>query len=126
MAKTKGKTGRPKIEIDYELVDELAGIFCNADEIAACLRVGYSTVERRIKEDHNMAFEDYIALKRNELAKPSLRRMQYKNADEGNATMQIFLGKQYLGQADKIESKEEHTKIKRVNYRRIKTEIALD
>lgn len=33
--------------------------------------------------------------------KASLRRMQFKTAESGNATMQIWLGKQYLGQKDK-------------------------
>ena len=30
----------------------------------------------------------------------SLRRMQFKAAEQGNATMQIWLGKQYLDQKD--------------------------
>ena len=33
----------------------------------------------------------------------SLRRKQYELAMAGNATMLIFLGKQYLGQSDKRE-----------------------
>jgi len=33
----------------------------------------------------------------------SLRRAQIKTALDGNPTMQIWLGKQYLGQHDKIE-----------------------
>ena len=32
----------------------------------------------------------------------SLRRTQFKIAEGGNATMAIFLGKQYLGQKDTI------------------------
>lgn len=35
-----------------------------------------------------------------ELAKCSLRRMQFKSAEAGNVTMQIWLGKQLLGQKD--------------------------
>jgi hypothetical protein len=35
-----------------------------------------------------------------------LRRLQWKQA-EHNPTMAIFLGKQYLGQADKVETKNE-------------------
>ena len=33
----------------------------------------------------------------------SLRRQQFKSAEAGNVTMQIWLGKQYLGQTDKVE-----------------------
>ena len=38
-----------------------------------------------------------------EQGKASLRRMQYGAANKGNVTMQIWLGKQYLGQNDKQE-----------------------
>ena len=31
----------------------------------------------------------------------SLRRLQWKSATGGNIVMQIFLGKQYLGQSDR-------------------------
>jgi hypothetical protein len=34
----------------------------------------------------------------------SLRRLQWNNAKKGNVTMQIFIGKQYLGQSDKVEA----------------------
>jgi len=32
----------------------------------------------------------------------SLRRYQWNSAEKGNVTMQIWLGKQYLGQSDKV------------------------
>jgi len=35
--------------------------------------------------------------------KTSLRRLQWQTARGGNPTMQIWLGKQYLGQRDKQE-----------------------
>jgi len=33
----------------------------------------------------------------------SIRRQQYKSAEGGNVTMQIWLGKQYLNQRDRNE-----------------------
>jgi hypothetical protein len=39
-----------------------------------------------------------------ETAKASLRRFQWKSAAGGNVTMQIWLGKQLLGQTDKVAS----------------------
>lgn len=33
----------------------------------------------------------------------SLRRMQWSKAKEGNVTMMIWLGKQVLGQKDRVE-----------------------
>ena len=35
-----------------------------------------------------------------------LRQLQWKSAEKGNVTMQIFLGKNMLGQQDKIEQTE--------------------
>jgi hypothetical protein len=37
-----------------------------------------------------------------ESGRMSLRRMQYKSAMNGNVTMQIWLGKQYLNQMEKM------------------------
>ena len=38
--------------------------------------------------------------------KMRLRQLQWKSAENGNVTMQIFLGKNILGQQDKIETSE--------------------
>jgi hypothetical protein len=35
-----------------------------------------------------------------------LRQLQWQSASKGNVTMQIFLGKNMLGQQDKIETTE--------------------
>ena len=86
------KPGRPKREIDYEAVGKLASIFCTQQEIAAFIDVPLSTCQ------HNAEFKQVYA-KGHETAKISLRRKQYKLADR-NASMAIFLGKNYLGQRD--------------------------
>ena len=38
--------------------------------------------------------------------KMRLRQLQWKSAEKGNVTMQIFIGKNMLGQQDKIETSE--------------------
>ena len=91
----KKKAGRKKIEIDYELVEKLAHIFCTKDEIAVILDVDRTTLIR--DEKFSLAYE-----KGREGGKMSLRRMQIKLAEK-NSTMAIWLGKQYLGQRDLIE-----------------------
>jgi len=98
--KKKKANGRPKIKIDFKKVQLLAGMFCTGEEIAAVLDISYDTLERRTKEEYGIAFADYIK-KYNENGKASLRRMQYKAASEGNATLLVWLGKQFLGQTDK-------------------------
>lgn len=96
----KNKGGRPKIKIDFKKVQLLAGMFCTGEEIAAVLDIDYDTLNTRVKEEYGVSFSDYIK-KYNENGKASLRRMQYKAASEGNATLLVWLGKQFLGQTDK-------------------------
>lgn len=91
------KRGRKKIPIDYEKAEKLAIILCTQSEIAAVLDVPLSTLE------HDPEFLR-IHKKGMETGKASLRRMQYKGAEAGNATMLIWLGKQHLGQRDKQDT----------------------
>jgi len=100
--------GRPKIEIDFEKVNALCAVFCNCQEIVSVLNsfdinCSYDTVERRVKEQFNMTFAEYVEQKQMAFAKPKLRKAQFDCALGGNATMLIWLGKQYLGQMEKQE-----------------------
>lgn len=94
------KTGRPKIEVDFSEVDKLCQIQCTGEEIASFFEVSYDTLERRCKEKFKVSLAEYIKEK-SAKGKSSLRRLQWKAAMNGNVTMLIWLGKQYLGQADK-------------------------
>jgi len=78
------------------MAEKYSSIMCTQSEIASLLGVSLSTLE------HDPEFLR-IHKKGMESGKASLRRMQYLNANKGNATMQIWLGKQYLGQKDKQE-----------------------
>ena len=90
------KMGRPKIELDYELIKKLSHIQCTQKEIASTLEVSTRTLQKD---------EEFIRIykKGQEEGKMSLRRLQWKAAKENNVTMLIWLGKQYLGQTDKQE-----------------------
>lgn len=92
----KNKGGRPKKELDYELIEELANIQCTQDEIASCLNVNVKTLR---------ADDKFLELykKGQETGKKSLRRYQFDCAKKGNSAMLIWLGKQYLGQRDNID-----------------------
>jgi predicted transcriptional regulator len=93
--------GRPKFEFDLGVVEQLAGMQCTIPEIAAVVGCSPDTVRRRIKDDEEFAA---IVDKGREGGKSKLRHAQWKNAIGGNTTMQIFLGKQYLGQKDRQET----------------------
>lgn len=88
------KRGRPKIELDVKMLEGLAKIGCTDEEMATLLGVSSDTLVRNYAES--------IKRGRAEM-KMSLRRLQIKLAEEGNATMAIWLGKQNLGQKDKVE-----------------------
>ena len=88
------KRGRPKKYVDLELVEKLAHIQCTHAEIASTLGVSVDTLQRN---EHFAATYKRGA----EGGRKSLRRMQFESANRGNVAMQIWLGKQYLGQTDK-------------------------
>ena len=94
----KKKMGRPKIVIDFNMVDKLCAIQCTGEEIASVLGVNYDTLNLRIKETYSQSFSDYFKSKSG-AGKASLRRTQFELAKK-NAAMCIWLGKQYLGQRE--------------------------
>lgn len=93
--------GRPRIEIDWKEFDKLCGLQCSLEEIAGWFNCSVDTIENRVKEVHGITFSEYFAQKRSS-GKISLRRKQYELAMSGNATMLLWLGKQYLGQTEKV------------------------
>jgi hypothetical protein len=95
--------GRPRLEIEWEAFDALCAVQCTLAEIAAYLGVSEDTIERAVKREQGMSFADYFAQKR-QAGFVSLRRKQFELAMEGNPTMLIFLGKQWLGQSDRREN----------------------
>lgn len=95
----KNKGGRPPKIIDYDLLSKLCRIQCTGEECAAVLDMSYETLNNKLKAEGHGGFLDYYKRFAGE-GKASLRRMQWKNAESGNSTMQIWLGKQYLGQKE--------------------------
>ena len=93
---------RPKIKIDYNLVEKLANIQCTQEEIASFLDVSVRTLQR---DDEFCR----IYKKGQDNGRMSLRRYQYKLAEK-NTAMAIWLGKQYLGQRDKVEYTDDNMK----------------
>ena len=95
----KRKPGRPPLEIDWNLAEKLAGIACTDEEIASIVGVSYETFMRRKREPE---IAERLTRSRS-MGKASLRRTQWKLAEGGNATMAIFLGKNWLAQRDRFD-----------------------
>lgn len=91
---------RPRKEIDQKQFENLCGLQCTLAEIADFFECSEDTIERWCKRTYKEGFAD-IYKKRSGKGKIALRRAQLKLA-ETNASMAIWLGKQYLGQSDTV------------------------
>ncbi len=96
------KTGRPRKEIDQKQFESLCGLQCTLEEICGWFGVCSDTLESWCKRTYKMNFSEVFKQKRG-VGKISLRRSQWRLAEK-NANMAIWLGKQYLGQKDQVET----------------------
>lgn len=98
-----GQRKQAQDKIDRRQFETLCGIQCTEEEICAVFDVSKDTLLRWCKRTYKKSFADVFKEKR-ACGKVSLRRSQWKMG-ERNATMAIWLGKQYLGQKDVVEQK---------------------
>ena len=103
MPRTKGaKAGVIGNNISQAQFENLCGIMCTFDEICAVFNVSEATLRHWCKATYNETFENVVK-RYSGIGKASLRRTQMKLAEK-NSAMAIFLGKQYLGQRDYVET----------------------
>jgi hypothetical protein len=86
--------GRPRKKIDPEQVRKLARLGCTQADIAEFLACAQSVISERFRSVFALGCAQ---------SKISLRRLQWKAARAGSVPMLIHLGKQYLGQSDRVE-----------------------
>jgi hypothetical protein len=86
---------RPKEPIDVALVEYLASRLYRDHEIAAALGLTREAFRKRKTRDPGVA--EALAKGRAALS-IRLRQLQWEAARQGSVRMQIWLGKQYLGQ----------------------------
>ena len=94
--------GRPGKDIDWNMFEQLCGIHCTQSEIASMLKVHPDTLRDNAIKQYGGDDFSTIYKKFQENGKCSLRRNQFAMS-KTNASMAIWLGKQYLGQKDKEE-----------------------
>lgn len=92
---------RPRAEIDKTTFEKLCMLMCTEAEIAGFFGVSVDTIERWCKRTYGEGFAECYN-KKSSKGKIALRRYQMQLAEK-NAAMAIFLGKQWLGQKEKIE-----------------------
>jgi hypothetical protein len=103
MEPEKNLGGRPRKEINWSKLDDII-IWASQQYCAEQLDVSVDTLARAITERFDMGFAEYKD-KRREPLKINLLVKQYEVAMRGNVAMLIWLGKQHLGQAEKVEEK---------------------
>ncbi len=106
--------GRPRLQIDLVELEKLCALQCTHAEIASWFLCSIESIDKRIADrgtlhevDDSDSPGQKINLNFHEImqrgyarGKISMRRQQIKMLNEGNGTMGVWLGKQYLGQKD--------------------------
>lgn len=90
---------RPLANIDWKVVDKMLEAHCTGTEVASKLGIHEDTLYTRVAKVFGMTFSAYSQQKKAN-GKSNLKFSQYKNALEGNTSIQIWLGKNWLGQKD--------------------------
>tara|TARA_R110002167_G_scaffold198805_5_gene401943 strand:- start:2607 stop:2963 length:357 start_codon:yes stop_codon:yes gene_type:complete len=100
---TKEKTGRPKMELNYDKLDALLQFKVTQRFCADYLECSEDTIGRRLKDDHDMTFSEYHSLKM-ERTSLKLQQKAIEQAFAGNSTMMIFALKNLAKWTDKHET----------------------
>jgi hypothetical protein len=95
----KPRIGRPPTDIDPKKLEALCQVHATDEEIAAHFVCSVRTIERLKK---NPAYASLFEKGRAD-GKISLRRAQWQEALAGNTGMLVWLGKQVLGQRERLE-----------------------
>ncbi len=90
---------RPKVNIDWVMVDRFARAQCKPEEIAAWFECSVDTIDNAVKQKHGITFTSYVK-KGNEQGRAKLREelfdRAYDRKDSASATIALHLDKKYI------------------------------
>jgi hypothetical protein len=92
--KTKSM-GRPKKELDEDVIAKLSQIGCTQEEIGSVVGISARTLQRR--------YADLVAENKN-IGRASLRKKLWERALKGDPKLLIWLSKNELNMVDKIHT----------------------
>lgn len=101
-------------EIDINQLKELCKMHSTCLECAAVIGCSVSLIKCKLQQEgwaNFTEFSNYYSA----VGKQSIRRKQFDMAINGDRTMLVWLGKQYLGQADKVEEKVKTVNVKKLD-----------
>jgi len=87
--------GRPKKELDKDVIAKLSQIGCTQEEIGSVVGISARTLQRR--------YADLVAENKN-IGKASLRKKLWEKALKGDPKLLIWLSKNELNMVDKIHT----------------------
>ena len=98
-----------KAIIDFNIVDTALYYGATLGQVQYLLeragsKISTKTISRHVQEEKGMTFTEYREHMHGG-AKLKLQQKQFEIAMKGNASLLIWLGKQWLGQSDKQEEK---------------------
>ena len=96
------KMGRPRKEINKTEFEKLCFLQCTRNEFCSWFDVSDETLNKWCKENYDGRTFLAVFQEKRENGLISLRRTQFQLAEKSPA-MAIFLGKNLLGQTDKVE-----------------------
>ena len=96
------KMGRPRKEINKTEFEKLCFLQCTRSEFCTWFDVNEDTLNKWCKENYDGKTFSAVFKEKRENGLISLRRTQFQLAEKSPA-MAIFLGKNLLGQTDKME-----------------------
>lgn len=114
------KRGPKRKPLDWNLLESLAQMQASCEYVSERILIGMgyepAEIDRKLldatskrivhnlKHRYGLNYLQFVQQKALEPRRIKLRQLQWKSAEAGNVTMQIWLGKQMLGQSDKQET----------------------
>lgn len=99
------RVGRPPVNLDWKLLNSILQYGATILDCSDICEISEDVIQKRIKKEYKMTFTEYRKKKMSK-TRLKLRQKQTEMALAGNVALLIWLGKNMLGQSDKVE---EHT-----------------
>lgn len=98
----KRNAWRPLIDIDWNEVDEMLEAHVSGPIIADALGICVDTLYKRCQSEKGITFSLYATAKRGG-GKAKLAKRQYLSAMQGNTTMLVLLGEEWINQGQQAQ-----------------------